>query len=137
MTESVPNHPPGTSPFSVSVLIVDDDQDIREILRSILEDAGYLVIWEHDSKRYVGSVYGIVDWVRNLRAAKEAMLTRGRRSDVVKVTEPPQREAALVLRDDIKGGNPFASRYGVAADSALGEFERAVLTHPIFLFETK
>jgi hypothetical protein len=23
-----------------------------------------IVIWEHQGKRYVGSVYGIVDWVR-------------------------------------------------------------------------
>ncbi len=96
-----------------------------------------IVIWEHDAKRYVGSVYGIVDWVRNLRAANEATLTRGRRSETVKVTELPQREAALVLREDIKGGNPFAGRYGVTADSSLEEFEQAVLTHPIFLFDTK
>jgi deazaflavin-dependent oxidoreductase (nitroreductase family) len=96
-----------------------------------------IVIWEHDGKRYVGSVYGITDWVRNLRAAKEATLIRGRRSEEVKVTELPQREAALVLREDIKGGNPFASRYGVTADSSLEEFEQSVLTHPIFQFETK
>ncbi|MGO8948817.1 MAG: nitroreductase family deazaflavin-dependent oxidoreductase [Ktedonobacterales bacterium] len=96
-----------------------------------------IVIWEHDSKRYVGSVYGIVDWVRNLRAAREAILTRGRRSETVNVTELPQDEAALVLREDIKGGNPFAGRYGVSADSSLEEFERAVLTHPIFLLARK
>ena len=67
-----------------------------------------IVIWEHHGKRYVGSVYGIVDWVRNLRAAREAILTRGRRTETVNVVELPQKEAALVLREDIKGGNPFA-----------------------------
>jgi hypothetical protein len=87
------------------------------------------VIWEHQGKRYVGSVYGIVDWVRNLRAAKEAILTRGRRSETVNVVELPQQEAALVLREDIKGGNPFARSYEVSAASSLEEFERAVLTH--------
>lgn len=96
-----------------------------------------IVIWEHPGKRYVGSVYGIVDWVRNLRAAKEAILTRGRRSETVNVIELPRDEAALVLREDIKSGNPFARSYGVTADSSLEEFERAVLTHPIFLFESK
>lgn len=95
-----------------------------------------IVIWEHHGKRYVGSVYGIVDWVRNLRAAKEAMLTRGRRTETVNVVELPQKEAALVLREDIQGGNPFARSYGVTTDSSLEEFERAVLTHPIFLFES-
>ena len=96
-----------------------------------------IAIWEHNGKRYVGSVYGIVDWVRNLRAAGEAILTRGRRAETVNVRELPPKEAALVLREDIKGGNPFARSYGVTADSSLEEFERAVLTHPVFVFERK
>jgi len=82
-------------------------------------------------------VYGIVDWVRNLRAAGEATLTRGRRSETVNVIALPPGEAALVLREDIKGGNPFSRYYGVTADSSLEEFERAVLTHPVFLLERK
>jgi len=92
---------------------------------------------ERNGKRYVGSVYGIVDWVRNLRAAGEAILTRGRRSETINVRELPTGEAALVLREEIKGGNPFARSYGVTADSSLEEFERAVLTHPVFVFERK
>ena len=96
-----------------------------------------IAIWERNGKRYVGSVYGIVEWVRNLRAAGEAMLTRGRRSETVNVIELPPREAALVLREDIKDGNPFAGNYGVTADSSLEEFERAVLTHPVFVLESK
>ena len=96
-----------------------------------------IAIWERNGKRYIGSVYGIVDWVRNLRAAREAILTRGRRSETVNVIELPQGEAALVLREDIKDGNPFARNYGVTADSSLEEFERAVLTHPVFVLESK
>ena len=96
-----------------------------------------LAIIERNGKRYVGSVYGIVDWVRNLRAAGEAILTRGRRSETINVRELPKGEAALVLREDIKGGNPFARNYGVTADSSLEDFERAVLTHPVFVLERK
>ena len=81
-----------------------------------------IAIWEHNGKRYVGSVFGIVDWVRNLRAAGEAILTRGRRSESINVRELPQGEAARVLREDIKGGNPFARNYGVTADSSLEKF---------------
>ncbi len=96
-----------------------------------------IVTIERNGKRYVGSVYGIVDWVRNLRAAREAILTRGRRSETVNVIELPKEEAALVLQQDIKAGNPFARFYGVSANSSLEDFERAVLTHPVFLFESK
>ena len=96
-----------------------------------------LALIERNGKRYLGSVYGIVDWVRNLRAAGEAILTRGRRSETVTARELPPSEAALVLREDVKGGNPFARAYGVTADSSLEEFERAVVSHPLFVLERK
>lgn len=96
-----------------------------------------IVTIEQNGQRYVGSVYGIVDWVRNLRAAREPILTRGRRAETVNVRELPTGEAALVLREDIKGGNPFARYYSVTADSPLEDFEHAVLTHPVFVFERK
>ena len=96
-----------------------------------------IAMWERNGKRYVGSVFGIVAWVRNLRAAGEATLTRGRRAETVIARELPQGEAALVLQADIKDGNPFAHYYGVTANSSLEEFERAVLTHPVFEFVRK
>ena len=96
-----------------------------------------LAIIERNGNSYVGSPYGIVDWVRNLRAAGEAILTRGRRSETVNARELPTSEAALVLREDVKGGNPFARNYGVTADSSLEEFERAVVSHPLFVLERK
>ena len=96
-----------------------------------------LAIIQRNGKRYVGSVYGIVDWVRNLRAAGEAVLTRGRRAETVTARELPTGDAALVMRADVKGGNPFARNYGVTADSSLEEFERAVVSHPLFVLERK
>ncbi len=96
-----------------------------------------LALIQRNGKRYVGSVYGIVDWVRNLRATGEAVLTRGRRSETVTARELPTGEAALVLREDVKDGNPFARNYGVTADSSLEEFEHAVVSHPLFVLEKK
>jgi deazaflavin-dependent oxidoreductase (nitroreductase family) len=96
-----------------------------------------LAIIERNGKRYVGSPYGIVNWVRNLRAAGEAILTRGRRSETVTARELPKGEAALVLREEIKDGNPFVRSYGVTADSSLEEFERAAVSHPLFVLERK
>src|SRR5437667_12905593 len=96
-----------------------------------------IVILEQNGKRYLASPFGVVDWVRNLRAAREAILTRGRRAETVNARELPKGEAALVLREDTKGGNPFARNYGVTADSSLEEFERAVVSHPLFVLESK
>jgi deazaflavin-dependent oxidoreductase (nitroreductase family) len=96
-----------------------------------------VAIIQRNGKRYVGSPYGIVDWVRNLRAAGEAILTRRRRSETISARELPTGEAALLLQEDTKGGNPFARNYGVTADSSLEEFERAVVNHPLFVLERK
>src|SRR5581483_1017010 len=95
-----------------------------------------IVIIEQNGKRYLASPFGIVDWVRNLRAAREAILTRGRRAETVTARELPQGEAALVFQADIKR-NPFARYYGVSVDSSLEEFERAAVSHPMFLLERK
>jgi hypothetical protein len=71
------------------------------------------------------------------QSAGEATLTRGRRSETVNAREPPKGEAALVLQEDVKGGNPFARYYQVTANSSLEEFERAVVSYPVFVLEQK
>jgi deazaflavin-dependent oxidoreductase (nitroreductase family) len=96
-----------------------------------------IVILERDGKRYLASPYGIVNWVRNLRAAGEATLTRARRSEAVTARELPKEEAARVLRDDVREGNPFARYFGVTAGAPLEDFERAVVSHPLFVLEKK
>jgi deazaflavin-dependent oxidoreductase (nitroreductase family) len=95
-----------------------------------------IVTIEQNGKRYLTSPYGIVDWVRNLRAAGEATLTRGRRAEMVNARELPPKEAALVLREDIKGGNPFGRYFGVTVESSLEDFERATVLHPVFLLQS-
>ena len=96
-----------------------------------------VAIIERNGKSYVGSPFGIVDWVRNLRASKEAILTRRRRSETVSARELSLGEATTILQEEIKAGNPFIRSYGVTIDSSPGEFEQAVLTHPVFLLESK
>jgi imidazolonepropionase-like amidohydrolase len=77
------------------------------------------------------------DWVLNLRAAGEAILTRDRSSETVTTRELSSEEAAPILREEIKNGHPFAQVYGVTADSSLEEFEQALVDRPVFLLERK
>jgi deazaflavin-dependent oxidoreductase (nitroreductase family) len=100
-----------------------------------------IVLLEQHGKRYLAATYGSVNWVRNLRAAGEAILTRGRRAETVIARELPMREAALVLQAEIKR-TPLACYmagrfYGVTADASLEAVERAMLTHPVFVLERK
>ncbi len=76
------------------------------------------MIIERNGKRYLASSYGIVNWVLNLRARGVATLTRGRRVETVNARELPKGEAALLLQEDIKGGNPFARYYQVTTESS-------------------
>jgi deazaflavin-dependent oxidoreductase (nitroreductase family) len=93
---------------------------------------------EQDGKRYLLTPFGVVDWVRNLRAAaEEVTLTRGRRAETVKARELPNGEAAPILRAFIQSGNPIGNFFKIPAESSLEDFERAVLTHPVFVLERK
>jgi deazaflavin-dependent oxidoreductase (nitroreductase family) len=93
-----------------------------------------VVVIEQDGRRYVAAGYGIVDWVRNLRAAGEAILRRGQRHENVQAIELPSGQAALVLKRTLAGNLPsfLTDSYGFTADSPLEEIERATLNHPVF-----
>jgi deazaflavin-dependent oxidoreductase (nitroreductase family) len=94
-----------------------------------------VVVIEDDGQRYLVSPYGISDWVRNLRAAGEAILTRGRRAEKVQARELTSHEAALVLKSTLSGNLPafLTTPLGVTADSSLEEIERAAAEHPVFM----
>ena len=94
---------------------------------SVVEQAG---------KRYLFAPYGVVDWVRNLRAAGTATLTRGRRAEEIRATELPSGEAGPVLKTFIASGNPMGRFFGVTMESSREEFEHATISHPVFLLQS-
>src|SRR5690348_11256454 len=57
-----------------------------------------VAIVEQQGQRYLVAAFGTVGWVYNLRAAGEATLTRGRRSEPIKTIELEPKEAAPVLK---------------------------------------
>jgi len=110
-----------------------------------------VAIFVQDQKRYLISPYGVVNWVRNLRAAAGvATLTRGRRTEKICAIELSKDTAARIFRDALRSGPPgipavifrvyralFVLPYlGVTENASLEEFEREVLTHPVFLLES-
>jgi deazaflavin-dependent oxidoreductase (nitroreductase family) len=88
---------------------------------------------ERDGQRWLVAPYGAVNWVRNLRAAGEATLTRGRRTEHVTVTELGTKEAAVILKEGLSIAPSFLRQYfDVTPASALEEFEREAPRHPVF-----
>ncbi|MGO8949262.1 MAG: nitroreductase/quinone reductase family protein [Ktedonobacterales bacterium] len=109
-----------------------------------------IAIFVQEGKRYLLTPYGVVNWVRNLRAAGgEARVTHGRRTEKIRAIELAPRVAAPVLREALRTGPPglptivfrvyrhfFVLPYlNVTANSSLEEFEREVQAHPVFLVQ--
>ncbi len=88
----------------------------------------------------VMSPYGRVDWVKNVRAAGRAQLTRrGRTFDVV-AEELPSNEAAKVLRGNLTRAprllrRVFKPYFDTPYDAPLVDWEREAAHHPVFHFE--
>src|SRR6266581_2818928 len=97
-----------------------------------------VVLVEQDGQRWLVAPYGVVQWVRNIRAAGTATLTRGRRSEVISVTELPAHEAAPILKQYLvlQHAADVRSYFDATKDSPLEAFEREATRHPVFKITT-
>jgi deazaflavin-dependent oxidoreductase (nitroreductase family) len=96
-----------------------------------------VTIIERNGQRWITAPFGAVDWVRNLRAAREATITHGRRTETISVTELTPREAALVLKENLGRFPSFIQKnYGVTPTSSLEDFELDAPHHPVFLVKS-
>jgi deazaflavin-dependent oxidoreductase (nitroreductase family) len=93
---------------------------------------------EVDGRRWVSSPYGDVQWVRNLRAAGDAILTMGRRRLTLRAVELDQDEAERFFAEIL---GPYVRRMAVGKwllTSVLGARDMiedphgAARRHPVF-----
>ncbi|HET7088027.1 MAG TPA: nitroreductase family deazaflavin-dependent oxidoreductase [Anaerolineae bacterium] len=87
---------------------------------------------EQNGTRWLVAPYGVVNWVHNIRAAGEAQLTQGRRTQTVTVAEVGPAEAAPILKAYLQKVPLVRSYFDVTPDASLAEFEREVPCHPVF-----
>lgn len=92
-----------------------------------------VALGERNGQRVLVGTFGNVNWVRNLRAAGEATLTRRRRSEEITVRELPPEEAAVALKEILPTAPNFIKAYfDVTPDAPLEEFIQEAPRHPIF-----
>jgi deazaflavin-dependent oxidoreductase (nitroreductase family) len=92
-----------------------------------------VTILEWNGERWLQSPFGEVNWVRNLRAAGRATLTRGRREEPISVVELSPAEAAQVLKGTLASYPSLIKGYfDVTPESPLEDFEREAPRHPMF-----
>jgi deazaflavin-dependent oxidoreductase (nitroreductase family) len=90
---------------------------------------------ELDGARYIVAGYATSDWVKNVRAAGRATLSRGAGSTPVTFIELPVAERVPILREflrTIRGGRSFLT-VGLRATDA--ELAIAAAEHPVFRVE--
>lgn len=95
-----------------------------------------VLLVEQEGERFLVAPYGVVQWVRNLRAAGTATLTRGRHSEVISVTELEAREAAPILKLYLAKATAARPYFDATQDSPLEAFEREAASHPVFRITT-
>ena len=92
-----------------------------------------VTILEWNGERWLQSPFGEVNWVRNLRAAGGATLTRGRRVEPISVVALSPAEAAPVLKETLASYPSLIKGYfDVTPESPLEDFEREAPRHPMF-----
>ncbi len=98
-----------------------------------------VLLVEQDGERWLVAPYGVVQWVRNIRTAGTATLTRGRHTEAIAVTELPAQEAAPILKQYLllPVSAEVRSCFDVTKDSPLEAFEREAARHPVFQITTK
>jgi hypothetical protein len=91
-----------------------------------------VVIAEHEGERYLVSMLGEVNWVRNVRAAGGSAVLRHGRREEVRLVEIPAEARAPILRRYLEvapGGRPHIP---VDRHAPLEEFEKIAPAIPVF-----
>ncbi|HST06447.1 MAG TPA: nitroreductase/quinone reductase family protein [Chloroflexia bacterium] len=95
-----------------------------------------IAVLELNGNRYLMTPYGVVDWVRNVRAAGEATFTRGRRTEQIRPIELPVSDAIPILKSFVESGNPIAKFFDISAQASPEDFEKLATTHPVFMLQS-
>jgi hypothetical protein len=91
-----------------------------------------VVITDHAGERYLVSMLGEVNWVRNVRAAGGSAVLRHGRREEVRLVETPAESRAPILRRYLEvapGGRPHIP---VDRHAPLEEFEKVAAQFPVF-----
>lgn len=94
--------------------------------------------FEFDGGLYVVAGYPGADWAANARAAGTGRLSRGRRSQLVKIIELTAAQARPILRAfpvQVPVGVAFAKRSGMVVDGTSDEFEALAGRLAVFRFD--
>jgi deazaflavin-dependent oxidoreductase (nitroreductase family) len=97
-------------------------------------------IHERDGRRFLIATHGMGNWVYNLRATGEGILSLGWNRQAFTAVELIPEAAGLVIKDVLgpllasQGvrGSALRQNFGLTADASLNDFINAARSHPVF-----
>lgn len=92
-------------------------------------------IVENASGRYVVSPYGERNWTKNARTAGSIGLTRGNRTENVRIRELSPEESGPILKEYVKQVKVTQSYFDVDPDASVEAFVAEAPRHPVFRVE--
>ena len=89
-------------------------------------------VLEHNGQRWLVAGFAQADWVKNIRVSHWGVLTKGKQSERVQVTEVSPNEGAPILQAFVRrmSGGRFA--YSIGPDEPLEAFVAAAPNYPVF-----
>lgn len=94
--------------------------------------------YEVDGQRYIVGGRSDLDWVRNVRAAGEGVLARGKRAVRVRLVDLPEAERGPILREfpaKVPNGVPMFLKTGSVTGPSPEEFAAAAPKCAVFRVE--
>jgi deazaflavin-dependent oxidoreductase (nitroreductase family) len=100
--------------------------------KSGLERSTPVAVMELGGRRWLVASYGVVEWVRNVRAADGVTLMRGGRAETFHPIEVGPTEAVPVLREYLRRIRVARPYFDATVDSPDGDFAVEASRHPVF-----
>jgi deazaflavin-dependent oxidoreductase (nitroreductase family) len=101
-------------------------------------------LFERDGHRFLFATFGEVDWVRNLRATGEAIITRGRHREAVVAVELTPEEAAPIMKDVFASylassirSSALRMGYDLKEGATMDDYLKEAKRHPGFELHSK
>lgn len=96
-------------------------------------------VFEHTGHRWLLATFGETEWTRNLRAARQGVLSRGRRHEPITAIELTPDQAGPVLQEVLgpRLKSPLQASflrrfYSLTATASADDFVREARDHPVF-----
>jgi deazaflavin-dependent oxidoreductase (nitroreductase family) len=90
-----------------------------------------------NGNRWLVSPYGEVNWVKNARATGEVSLSRGGKTEMLKIQELDPKTSAPILKTYLHAVPYVRPYFNARPDSPLEAFEAEASQHSVFLLEEK